>query len=124
MLIFYDNPCHLNNYRREALYTWKSRNGSKATYAKLIKVFEQAGYKNYADKVRKIVHISNSDTDDSSGSGEEHPQIEQPPAYPDYKPHALPQVPQPMTSTESTEVYVMVQENNQPKGKQMHGTGL
>ena len=98
------------------MYTWKTRNGSKATYAKLIKIFEQAGYKSYADEVRKIAHISNSDTDDSNGSGEEHPRIEQPPAYPDYKPHALPQVPQPMTSTESTEVYVMVKEENLPKG--------
>ena len=98
------------------MYTWKTRNGSKATYAKLIKIFEQAGYKSFADKVRRIAHISNSDTDDSSGSGEERPQIEQPPAYPDYKPHALPQVPQPMTSTESTEVYVMMKEENLPKG--------
>ena len=98
------------------MYTWKTRNGSKATYAKLIKIFEQAGYKSYADKVRRIARISNSDTDDSSGSGEEHPQIEQPPAYPDYKPHALPHIPQPMTSTESTEVYVMVKEENLPKG--------
>ena len=100
------------------MYTWKKRNGSKATYAKMIKIFEQAGYKIYADEVRKIAHISNSDTsDDSSGNGEEHPQIEQPHTYPDYKPHVLPQVPQPMTSTESTEVYVMVKEENLPEGK-------
>ena len=100
----------------KALYTWKTRNGSKATNAKLIKIFEQAGYESYADEVRRIAHINKSDTDDSSGSGEEHPQIEQPPAYPDYKPHALPHIPQPMTSTESTEVYVMVKEENLPKG--------
>ena len=90
--------------------TWKIRNGSKATYAKLIKIFEQADYKSYADEVRRIAHISNSDTDDSSGSGEEHPQIEQPQTYPDYKPHALPQVPQPMTLSESAKVYVMAEE--------------
>ena len=98
------------------MYTWKKRNGSKATYTKMIKIFEQAGYKTYADEVRKIAHISNSDTDDSSDSGEEHPQIEQPQTYPDYKPRALPRVPQPMTSTELTEVYVMVKEENLPKG--------
>ena len=92
------------------------RNGSKATYAKLIRIFEQAGYKSYADEVRRIVHISNSDTDDSSGSDEEHPQIEQPQTYPDYESHALSQVPQP-TSFESTEVYVIVKEENLPKGK-------
>ena len=103
----------LNNYRRAALHIWKERNGSKATYTKLIKIFEHAGYKSYADEVRRIAHISNSDTDDSSGSEEEeHPQIEQPQTYPDFKPHALPKVPQPMTSTESTEVYVMVEEEN------------
>ena len=93
------------------MYTWKTRNGSKATYAKLIKIFEQAGYKSYADEVRRIAHISNSDTDDSSGSGEEYPQIKQPPAYPDYKPYVLSQVPQPTTLSESAEVYyVMVKE--------------
>jgi hypothetical protein len=98
------------------LYTWKTRNGSKATYAKLIKIFEKAGYKTYADKVRRIAHISNSDTDDSNGSGEEdHPQSQ---TYPDYKPYALPQVPQPMTS-ESTEVYVMVEKENVSKSKQI-----
>ena len=96
------------------------RNGSKATYAKLIKIFEHAGYKSYADEVRKIAHISNSDTDDSSSSEkEEHPQIEQPQTYPEYKPHVLPQVPHPATSTESTEIYVMVKEENLPKGKQL-----
>ena len=101
---------HTNNYRREALYIWKTRTGSKATYAKLIKIFEQAGYKSYADEVRRIAHINNSDIDDSSGSGEERRQIEQPPTYPDYKPHALPEVPQPMTSSDSAEIYVMVEE--------------
>jgi hypothetical protein len=96
------------------LYTWKTRTGSKATYAKLIKVFEQTGYKSYADVVRRIAHISNSDTSDSSGSGEEQPQIEQPQTYPDCKQYTLPQVgPQPMS--ESTEVYVMVEEENLPK---------
>ena len=103
----------INNYRRAALHIWKERNGSKATYTKLIKIFEQAGYKSYADEVRRIAHISNSDTDDSSGSGEEeYPQIEQPQTYPDYKQHALFQIPQPTTSPKSTEVYVMVEEEN------------
>jgi hypothetical protein len=97
------------------LYTWKTRNGSKATYAKLIKIFEQAGHKSYADEVRRIAHISNSDTSDSSGSEEEeYHQIEQPQTYPDFKPHALPQ---PTSSdSESTEVYVMVDEENLPNG--------
>ena len=97
------------------MYTWKTRNGSKATYAKLIKIFEQAGYTSYADEVRRIAHISHSDTSDSSGSGEE----EQPQTYPDCKAHVLPQVPQPVTSTESTEAYVMIEEGNLPKGKEL-----
>ena len=110
--MFYDNPCYVNNYRREALHTWKKRNGSKATYTKLIKIFEEAGFRNYADEVKRIAHISNSD--DSSGSGEEYLQGEQPQVYPEYKQHALPQVPQ--ARSESTEVYVMVEEESLPKG--------
>ena len=105
------------------MYTWKTRNGSKATYAKLIKIFEQAGYKSYADEVRRIAHISHSDTDDSSGSGEEHPQIEQLQTYPDYEPHALPQVPQPVISSKSAEVYVMVEEEGK-KCSKFNGTRL
>jgi hypothetical protein len=115
-LYIYNNPCHPNNHRREALYTWKTRNGSKATYAKLLKIFEQAGYKIYADEVRRIAHISNSDTDDSSSNGEEvHPQIKQPQTYPDYTPHALPvSVLQP---TMSFEEYVIVEQENLQKSK-------
>ena len=98
------------------MYTWKKRNGSKATYAKLIKIFEQSDCKSYADKFERIASISNYDTDDFSASEEEHPQIKQPQTYPDYKPHALPQVPQ--ATSESTEVYVMVDhdEENLPEG--------
>ena len=34
---------------------WKQRLGSKATYRRLIGMFENANYKGYADKVRSIV---------------------------------------------------------------------
>ena len=101
-------------YRREALYIWKTRNGSKATYNKLIKIFEQAGYKSYADEVR-IVQLSDSETDDSSGSGGEQSQVDQPQTYPEYKPQAPSQLPP--TTSESTEVFVVVDEENIPESK-------
>ena len=45
----------LNSHnRKEALETWKQRKGNAATYAKLIQVFEEAGFQGYADSVRKI----------------------------------------------------------------------
>lgn len=33
---------------------WKQNNGSRATYNNLIRVFQLAGYQNYADAVKKI----------------------------------------------------------------------
>lgn len=53
--------------------------GSRATYYKLICVFEHAGYKGYADEVRKIV---NSGINDSDSSGSEDSSIPQPPTFP------------------------------------------
>ena len=40
--------------RRAALEMWKQKLGSNATYNNLIKVFESAGHKDYADLVRRI----------------------------------------------------------------------
>ena len=37
--------------RRDALQKWKQVNGSTATYRNLIRVFEKAGYKGYADNI-------------------------------------------------------------------------
>ena len=42
--------------RRAALEKWKQRLGPNATYTNLIGVFERAGYKYYADRVRQIVY--------------------------------------------------------------------
>ena len=85
------------------------RNGSKATYSRLINVFEQAGYRNYADIIRRIVDPSNKD---SSGSGEEQCQ---PNTYPQYKEQqVLSQLPQ--ITPESTEIYMIVDEENLPEG--------
>ena len=94
---------------------WKQRNGSEATYSKLIKIFERAGYKNLADEVRKLTKASDSETDDSSGSGEEQSQTEQPQTYPPYKQQSLSQLPP--ATLQSTETYVITNEENLPEGK-------
>ena len=100
-------------YRREALYTWKQRNGSKATYGELIEIFERAGYKGYADEVRKITEHSDSEADDSSGSGEEKPKT-----YPTlHPPRAFCNDQSPPATPKSAKVYVMVEQENLPEGK-------
>ena len=98
--------------RREALYTWKQRNGSKATYCELIEIFERAGYKSYADEVRRIAQLSDSEADDSSGSGEEQPKT-----YPIHKAKAFSHDQLPPATPKPTEVYVMVEGENLPKGR-------
>ena len=57
------------------MYTWKQRNGSKATYGELIEIFEQAGYRSCADELKKIAELTESEGEDSSSScsGEEQP---------------------------------------------------
>ena len=105
-------------FRRAALQTWKQRNGSKATYSKLMKIFERAGYRNHADKLRKIAEASDSETDDSSGSGEEQSQIEQPQTYPPYEQQSLSQLPPATATTTDTETYYVIEnEENLPEGK-------
>ena len=75
----------------------------------MITVFEQAGYKNYADEVRKMFQLTDINADDSYGSGEEHP------TYPVYKQEKLSQLPP--AATESDEVYVMMGKENPIEGK-------
>ena len=82
----------------------------------MIKIFEVAGYKSYADEVRRIAQLSDSEADDSSGSGEEQAQVEQPQTYPASKIQALSQLP-PTMSKPTEEIYVMVDKENLPKGK-------
>ena len=94
---------------------WKQRTGSKATYSRLIKIFERAGYQNYADKVSQLACLSDTESEDSSGSGEEQTQQEQPPTYPSSQQQQV-LTHQPVTP-KSTETYVIVDENNPPKGK-------
>jgi hypothetical protein len=99
---------HNKYYRREALHKWKSKHGLGATYSKLIGIFERAGNKDYAEKVERIVKLSNSKTDDSSE------QYSQPQAYPASEPQSLSQVPPAMHKP--TEVYEM-REGTPPEGK-------
>ena len=94
-------------YRREALYTWKQRNGPKATYSELMEIFERAGHKGYADEVRRIAELSDSEADHSSGNREEQPKT-----YPtQHKVHPFSHDPFPPAKPE---VYVMVKEKNLP----------
>jgi hypothetical protein len=95
-------------YRSEALLTWKRKNGSNATYTKLIGMFEQAERKTYADAVRRIVQPCNNDF------SEEH---SQPQAYPASEPQSLSQVPSAMHSDKSTEVHYVMREGTPPEGK-------
>ena len=82
----------------------------------MIKIFERARYKSYADEVRKIAQLSDSEADDSGGSGEEESQVKQPQAYPASKIQALSQLPPAMPKP--TEIYMMIDEENLPKGMQ------
>ena len=95
------------------MHTWKQRNGSKATYNRLIKIFERAGYQDCADKVRSIAQLSDSETDDSSGSGEEQ---SQPKAYPSHNQKQILSQSSPAVS-KSIETYVIVDRENLPEGK-------
>ena len=69
-------------FRREALILWKQKLGSSATYNELIRAFERAGYKEYADNVRKVVQPQDYDDEmDSSSSDEDCFSSSQPPTY-------------------------------------------
>ena len=65
------------------LLLWKQRNGSKATYNKLISIFEITGYQNYADNVKRIAqsHVDTEEADVSGGYADYSPPVPQPPTY-------------------------------------------
>ena len=101
---------------KHSVHTWKQRNGTKATCSRLIRIFEQAGFKSYADEVRRIAELSDTETDDSSGSEEEQSQAEQPQTYPTHKQQQIlcqssPAIPN------STETYVIVDNEDLPGGE-------
>ena len=98
------------------MHIWKQRNGTKATYNRLIKIFERAACKHYADEVKNIMQISDTESEESSGSGEENCKLEQPEAYPPYQQkkslcHISPAKPK------SSETYMIIHDKNLPKGK-------
>jgi hypothetical protein len=98
-------------YRSEALLIWKRKNGSNATYSKLIGIFEQAECKTCADAVLRIVQPCNNKTNDLS---EEY---SQPQTYPVSEPQSLSQVPPAMHSDKSTEVHYVMRKGTPPEGK-------
>ena len=66
----------MHAYRREALYIWKQRLGSEATYQRLMNVFERADFQIFAEIVRSIICEDESEADDSSDYDEPIPQPE------------------------------------------------
>ena len=66
----------MKSYRREALYIWKRKLGSEATYQRLINVFEQADFKNYTEFIRNILCEEEGEDDDFSDHDDPIPQPE------------------------------------------------
>ena len=80
----------------------------------MIEIFERAGYRSYAEEMKKIAQLEGNDSDDS---GKEHSQMEQPQTYPTQKAQALSQVP-PATAESTEEVYVVMEgKENLKEGK-------
>ena len=94
------------------MYTWKQRNGSKATYGELIEIFERAGYRSCADELKNIAELTESEGEDSSSncSGEEQPKT-----YPTL--HKSQAFSYDQLSPKSAEVFMMVEKEILPKGK-------
>jgi hypothetical protein len=77
-----------------------------------MKVFERIGCRGYADEVRRIAQLSDSEVDDSSGSEEE---VKQPQTYPSYAPVPLP-VSVPPATSKSAEIYYVVKDEEDLSG--------
>ena len=94
------------------MYTWKQRNGSKATYSELIEIFERAGYRSYADELKKVAEFTESEGEDSSSScsGEEQPKT-----YPTL--HKAQAFSHDQLAPKSAEVFKMVEKEILPEGK-------
>jgi hypothetical protein len=84
-IVYLNSPLNyfipLYSFRREALYIWKRKLGSEATYQRLINIFEQADFQNYAEIIRNIACEDESEEDDSNSSDYDEP-IPQPETYP------------------------------------------
>ena len=94
------------------LYLWKQRLGSEATYQKLINIFEQADFQNYAEIVRNIIcedesEVENSDYDEP---------IPQPETYPNVQ--SNPQPPPTLSRhISSCDEYILISASDLPKGE-------
>ena len=88
--------------RKTALLKWKKRLGKSATYSNLICAFEAAGYKHYADSIKRMFGID--DDADYSSDDESFPRP-QPPTYP-IQPDPISSLPEPLTSP--SDLYYLV----------------
>ena len=111
----------LPNYRREALHTWKNKVGSSGTYQKLSEIFECAGYKNYADSVRRSIQDSKIETSDNERS---LLSVSQPETYPVFKSANLPQPSIELSETSHCEQVLLVKSadetKNLPEGEDLY----
>ena len=96
------------------MHKWKQKLGTKATSKKLINVFEQAGYKDYADNVRQmlVAECIPSDAADATSTYSPKPFPEPKPEFPSIESVSL------LSSTATTTTTVIVEkENRQGKWK-------
>lgn len=105
---------YLTVFRREALSLWKQKLGPNATYRALIRAFECAVYRQYADEVRKLViQPQDGDTHDSSYDGDPFP-LPQPQTYLNLKSPSPVEFPPPKPLP--CESYLFVDPENLPEG--------
>jgi hypothetical protein len=108
------------SFRREALYIWKQKLGSEATYQKLINIFERADFHNCAEILKNIIACNEdeSEEDDSSSSDYDEP-IPQPETYPNVQSNTPPSTKLSRRTTLCDE-YLLINPataNNLPKGE-------
>jgi hypothetical protein len=104
------------SHRREALYIWKQKLGSEATYQRLIDVFERADFHNCAEIVGNIVCEDESEVDDS---GDYDEPIPQPETYPNVQSNPPP-VPKHSRRISSCDEFLLINPaaaNSLPKGE-------
>ena len=108
----------LGIFRREALYIWKRKLGSDATYQRLINVFEQADFQNFAEMIRSIICEDQSELDDSSDYDEPMP-IPQPETYPSVQSNSCssPKLSRHASSCDEFLLINPANANNLPKGE-------
>ena len=101
-------------FRREALKLWKQKLGSDATYNKLIRVFEHAGYKRYAENIGRIMQCQeNCKEICDSNSDEDCFPPPQPQTYPNHEPLSPVDIPDPQI----LESYINLDPATHPGGK-------